>query len=57
LEHIPVIDPKAMHDDDVERLSGQFEKLAETARDEDESLDDVVAELDAMITDILDIET
>jgi len=57
LEHIPVIDPKAMHDDDVEMLSGQFEKLAETARDDDESLDDVVAELDAMTADILDIET
>jgi adenine-specific DNA methylase len=57
LEHIPVIDPKAMHDDDVERLSNQFEKLAETARNDDESLDDVLAELDAMIADILDIET
>jgi tRNA1(Val) A37 N6-methylase TrmN6 len=57
LEHIPVIDPKAMHDDDVERLSGQFENLAECARNDDESLDDVVAELDAMIADILDIET
>jgi adenine-specific DNA methylase len=57
LKHIPVIDPKAMHDDDVERLSGHFEKLVETARDNDEPLNNVVAELNAMITDILDIET
>jgi hypothetical protein len=57
LEHIPVIDPKAMHEDDVSRLSNQFEKLTEAARNKEESLDDVVVELDAMIADILDIDT
>ena len=56
LEHIPVIDPKAMHENDVSRLSDQFEKLTEAGRDDDGSLDEVVVELDTMIADILDID-
>jgi tRNA1(Val) A37 N6-methylase TrmN6 len=56
LEHIPAIDPKAMHENDVSRLSDQFEKLTEAGRDDDGSLDEVVVELDTMIADILDID-
>lgn len=56
LEHIPVIDPKKMHDEDVTTLARHFEDIADVARTDEVPLEEAVAELDEKIADILDID-
>jgi tRNA1(Val) A37 N6-methylase TrmN6 len=56
LEHIPVIDPKKMHNNDVTTLARYFDDIADVARTGEVPLEEAVSELDEKIADILDID-
>lgn len=56
LEHIPVIDPKEMHGDDVITLARYFEDITDVARTGEVPLQEAIDELNEKVADILDID-